>query len=426
MRRAARTARTHRPPRPFPPCAGAIDGPGLGAGDRAPPDLRPGMRKSPPFPFLFSHLPPQPDGGKDFLGDVGDGGLALEGVGVEVAHGGLVWARVGVAGVVWCGVVWCGGRAWTAAAHATGSRGVCSWARGERRAGPRIRPTKKRKKKTDGRPQRGVRRHRRVPGPGRRHRGRARPAGPGLPRAGDDAGRAVARRLLGAGDPHALDGGQPLAGLVLALSGQSGQRGAAAWAGLGVRGDDLTGGLVSLGVWPRGWAVPAGEVATLPPRTLTNVVWAPPSVPGSWVFVTENPSVLSAAASSSVAGRAHVLCTYGTVSALEAGAVGRLVAAGWQIAVRADFDAAGLGIVRALRQAAPTAVTWRMDADAYELGASRGGGLPLPAEVTDCWDQDLLEVMHARGLAVFEESLLPELLADLDVGVPRSDTADVR
>ena len=241
-----------------------------------------------------------------------------------------------------------------------------------------------------------------------------------------DAGRAVDRRLLVAGDPHALDGGQPLAGLVLALSGQSGQRGAAAWAGLGVRGDDLTGGLVSLGVWPRGWAVPAGEVATLPPRTLTNVVWAPPSVPGSWVFVTENPSVLSAAASSSVAGRAHVLCTYGTVSALEAGAVGRLVAAGWQIAVRADFDAAGLGIVRALRQAAPTAVTWRMDADAYELGASRGGGLPLPAEVTDCWDQDLLEVMHARGLAVFEESLLPELLADLDVGVPRSDTADVR
>ncbi len=234
-----------------------------------------------------------------------------------------------------------------------------------------------------------------------------------------EPGREVDRRTLVPGDPHALDAGSPLAGLVLALAGLAGRRGARTWETLGVFGDDLTGGLVSLGVWPKGWSLPDGAVATLPPRTLRDCVWQRPAVSGSWVFVTENPSVLTAAAASAASPRARVLCTSGTVSALEVEAVARLVSAGWRVAVRADFDGAGLAIAGALLAGVPGAVPWRMDAAHYELGRSRGGAAEVHVALASCWDDELRAAIAAAGVAVFEESLLPELLADVEVGAPR-------
>jgi hypothetical protein len=114
-----------------------------------------------------------------------------------------------------------------------------------------------------------------------------------------------------------------------------------------------------------------------------------------------------------------VLCTSGTVSALEVEAVARLVSAGWRVAVRADFDGAGLAIAGALLAGVPGAVPWRMDATHYELGRSRGGAAEVPVALASCWDDELRAAIAAAGVAVFEESLLPELLADVEVGAPR-------
>ncbi|WP_443042455.1 DUF2399 domain-containing protein [Streptomyces sp. B21-101] len=62
-------------------------------------------------------------------------------------------------------------------------------------------------------------------------------------------------------------------------------------------------------------------------------------------------------------GTVRPLCTVGTPSRTELDAVARLAATGWRIAVRADFDCAGLALVRAVIDAVPDAEVWRMTAD---------------------------------------------------------------
>lgn len=234
-------------------------------------------------------------------------------------------------------------------------------------------------------------------------------------------GRRADRRTLVAGRPHALDDGEPLAGLVHALTGVSGRRPRHAWDELGVDLDNLTGGLLAVGVYPQGWRLPAGSVVTLPPRELADLTWPTPPEPGAWVFVTENPSVLAAAADMTHQPHdAHVrmLCTFGTPSAVETAAVGRLSDAGWEIAVRADFDPSGLAHVRMLLAAAPAATPWRMHAADYL--ASRPGcseGLTVDPGETP-WDAGLADVMSQAGARAYEEDLLTELLLDLRQGHP--------
>src|SRR5262249_32375052 len=104
------------------------------------------------------------------------------------------------------------------------------------------------------------------------------------------------RRTLVATDPHALDDGKPLPGLVFALTRATRLRPGAAWNSLGVDCDDLTGGLLALGIHPVGWSLPSATVVTVPPYELARCNWPPPSEPDRWVFVTENPSVVKAAA----------------------------------------------------------------------------------------------------------------------------------
>lgn len=72
---------------------------------------------------------------------------------------------------------------------------------------------------------------------------------------------------------------------------------------LGVRCDDIVGGLTTVGITPAGWTVPDRTPVTLPPRVLATCDWPTGAAP---VFVTENPSVLSAAVDS---GSASVVCT---------------------------------------------------------------------------------------------------------------------
>ena len=235
------------------------------------------------------------------------------------------------------------------------------------------------------------------------------------------------RRVLVPGEPHALDEGTPLAGATLCLltalgliSADPGTAARALWDQVGVDFDDLMGGLATLGFYPGGWELPPSAICTLPPRELSRVAWpAPPGGDGS-VFVTENPSVLAAAADlveqESGIGPVRLVCTLGTPSALEIAALARAAVAGWRVAVRADFDPAGIRHVTALLAGIPGATPWRMSLRDLErsvpVASSPGPIPPTP------WDESVGRAMLDGGCIAFEEALLPELLDDLRQGEP--------
>jgi uncharacterized protein (TIGR02679 family) len=144
-----------------------------------------------------------------------------------------------------------------------------------------------------------------------------------------------------------------------------------------------------------------------------------------WVFVTENPSVVTAAtalAAKSPHAPVRLLCTVGTPSALEVTAVAALADAGWRVAVRADFDPSGLAHMRTLMSACPAAVPWRMHAADYTKStqtAVRTEEVRLAITEADTpWDRTLAHAMIRTGSPGYEEALLQELLADLAQGQP--------
>jgi uncharacterized protein (TIGR02679 family) len=244
-----------------------------------------------------------------------------------------------------------------------------------------------------------------------------------------ETGARLDRRLLATKvtrNPHALDDGQPLTALVLAMLAADGvtsftQRPRQAWAAVGVNCDDLTGGLIAIGIHPDGWHLPADAAVTLPPRELTRCRWPPGLAAGAWTFVTENPSVASAAADLAATGIAlRLLCMSGTPSALEVAAIARLSEAGWRVAVRADFDDAGIAHVAAVLRAAPSACPWRMHTSDYYESLRDGATVPLPQVPDTPWEPGLASAMRARKLATFEEALMSDLLSDLRHGEPSS------
>lgn len=241
-----------------------------------------------------------------------------------------------------------------------------------------------------------------------------------LPGAGAHLDR---RRLAEAatGDPHALDEATALAGLVLAVLSvagvvPAGSRTRAAWSAVAVDLDDLTGGLLTLGLRPAGWSLPHEAIITLPPKVLNTVQWASPPRPGSTVFITENPSVIAAAADRAQTTPVYFVCTSGTPAASEIAALSDLVATGWNVLIRADFDVAGIEHVRALLHGIPGSQPWRMDADEYErLAQTERASVRLLGSVSETpWDRRLQQVMSEYGVAVYEESLLADLLEDLE------------
>jgi uncharacterized protein (TIGR02679 family) len=243
------------------------------------------------------------------------------------------------------------------------------------------------------------------------------------------AGQRIDRRRLAAevtGDPHALDHGSSLAGLVAGILSAAGKidsrlRPGAAWASVGVDCDDIVGGLTTVGMLPVGWVVPQGALTTLPPRELKTCNWPAPPARAGWVFVTENPSIASAAADLAATGViVHLLCMSGTPSAIEVAAMSRLAQLGWRVAVRADFDAAGVAHVNAVRSAIADAVAWRMSVDDY-ASALPGDvlGLPILGNIPDaCWDTGLSRAMRERGVPIYEEAFLSLLMTDLRNGSP--------
>ncbi|MBT2526982.1 DUF2399 domain-containing protein [Streptomyces sp. ISL-99] len=241
------------------------------------------------------------------------------------------------------------------------------------------------------------------------------------------------RRVLAhaaTGNPHTLDPGSDLACLVIAEATAAGRTDAGApareaWARLGIDLDAFTGGLLTLGVHPEGWHIPPRQPIVLTPWVLRHALWpGPRNSDNPYVFISENPSV-AAAALDCPPGSVRLLCTIGTPSAVEIDAIARLAASGWRIAVRADFDCAGLALVRAVLRTVPEAQVWGMTAADYVTALHptpfEPGALDIDRLGDTPWDPTLVAAIRAHGRPAYEEAFIDQLLTDLRHGHPATN-----
>jgi uncharacterized protein (TIGR02679 family) len=208
---------------------------------------------------------------------------------------------------------------------------------------------------------------------------------------------ALAARSAG-GDAHALDRNRPLGRLLppalLTLEGSaprepsSVQEWRALWARVGVSCDELSSTALTLALRPhplaRGYLAGRLRAAARHGRpivlTLAELRAEPPRLSGRTLFVCENPSIIAAAADALGSRCPPLLCTGGRPNTAVAAVLDSAEAAGMAILVHADADAAGREIsAQLLRRRA--ARPWRTIAE--------------------------------TPLAIHEEALLDELLADL-------------
>jgi uncharacterized protein (TIGR02679 family) len=225
----------------------------------------------------------------------------------------------------------------------------------------------------------------------------------------------LAARALG--DAHALDDGRALTSLVLsairalaglpAASTASSEGRRQAWSAVGVALDELSSRVLTLGIESE----PPGEPMVL---TLRRVRRHPPTFTGGRVFVCENPSVIAAAADELGEHCPPIVCVEGQLSAAARALLTHLAAEGAHLAYHGDFDWGGIRIAAGVL-ALPNARPWRYDAESYFAAVRRGVGGPLangtPLETP--WDPALRTAIEEHAIRVEEESLIPELLADL-------------
>lgn len=229
------------------------------------------------------------------------------------------------------------------------------------------------------------------------------------------------------GDPHALDDGTPLAGLVLralaCLVGSDPPVGAeerrALWERMGVTGDQLSVTVLAAGLRSTGpGLVPhlgrlcadQGQAVSF---TLAQLRAAGRLTvdAGTTVHVVENPSVLALALAGFGVRCPPVVCTSGWPNGAAVLLLRMLAAAGARLRYHGDLDGEGIRIA-AYVSAKTSATPWRMSATDYRA-AARAVGPPV-GRVTDApWDDELGPAMRAHGVAVFEEQVVDLLLADL-------------
>jgi uncharacterized protein (TIGR02679 family) len=253
------------------------------------------------------------------------------------------------------------------------------------------------------------------------------------------------------GDPHALDGGQAVATLVLAvwrqidpqsepetgdtlsLSGDVDcirqdlrlEKGRDTWARAGVLVNELARPVVVLNL-PVGdgerTAHLAGEPGYLSLRVLMR---SPPSwaVAGQDVYVCENPNLLAIAADR-LGPRCHpMVCTDGMPAAAQDRLLSQLVQAGARLLYHGDFDWPGLRIGNYMIREYG-AQPWDFAAADYVAAVQKS---PRPGRWLDgvsafaSWDAELAPAMQGHKLAIAEESVADSLLQDLESSAHRPE-----
>jgi uncharacterized protein (TIGR02679 family) len=244
------------------------------------------------------------------------------------------------------------------------------------------------------------------------------------------------------GDAHALDGGQPVATLVVAAlrhrqmsvvtpeagvpdeatedaeRGQSPERVRDIWARVGVLVNELARPALYLNL-PVHSSSPqpgtGGEPGYLSLRRLlrTRFEWA---VEKKRVYVCENPNIVSIAADRLGPNCPPLVCTDGMPAAAQRVLLTQLAGAGAELHYHGDFDWAGIHIANHVMQSFSSR-PWRFGSCDYVEALALlpqkdrdlvGDGVPTP------WDPALLDHMRRHRLAVDEEAVAALLLGDLE------------
>ncbi len=227
-------------------------------------------------------------------------------------------------------------------------------------------------------------------------------------------------------DPHALDRGSLIEGLVLdALSialdrprPRDAESVRQLWEQVGLVPDLLSSTVTVLGLRPCGgdvladWLRHCADSSEPAAVTLSQLRRWPlaPLQASEVTYVVENPSLLSHAAAEKWRGP-PIICSSGRPTVAVVTLIRQLSAGGSTCRQHADFDAAGLGITAWMAERAGT-VPWLMSADAYcDAIAVKRHRVPLELAVPDTdWDLDLGLAMKTAGVAVYEEELRLTLL----------------
>ncbi|MFD7812968.1 TIGR02679 family protein [Streptomyces sp. NPDC059785] len=233
----------------------------------------------------------------------------------------------------------------------------------------------------------------------------------------------AARHLSGA---HALDEGTPLAALVLSglrcLTGFPDGSGAEwrreAWASAGLLKDDVSSTVLTLnlrGTPALDWTADAGEPAVLTLRSLTRHAQGVVLSGTGVVHVCENPAVLSAAADALGPACPPLACLQGQPSAAALTLLRALSAQGAEILYHGDFDWGGMRIATALGRGVAWR-PWRYGAADYRAAVCK---VAEPQELAGAsaatpWDPALAVALTEHGVRVEEETVLDDLLADLE------------
>lgn len=254
--------------------------------------------------------------------------------------------------------------------------------------------------------------------------------------------KGIARSQLAAevlGDAHALDNGEPVATIVLAVwrrvarrpddndiialtgdlqqGGASEQRIRDIWAGAGVLVNELARPALFLNIpiQPSGGNDSRDGEPTY--RSLRALLRSPPSwnVAGREVYVCENPNILAIAADQWGGDCAPLVCTEGMPAAAQQCLLSQLAQCGARLLYHGDFDWPGLRIGNYVMREFG-AEPWRFSASDYIVAvrALSNSGHRLQGKAAEAaWDTDLASAMQQHRLAVAEEAVASSLLQDL-------------
>lgn len=225
------------------------------------------------------------------------------------------------------------------------------------------------------------------------------------------------------GDAHGLDSGYPAAALVLrGIAFALGVAPAASaaerrelWQRVGVSTDEISGTVITWGLRPPGsdrWSGMMRERADLGLITHLTVHElhraADLTRPGEIIHACENPQVLQALASAGL--DRPLACVSGNPAA-----AGVVLLVRSTVRYHGDFDWPGIAIAR--RVFGLGARPWRFGHVDYAAGVERlppGNRLGLTGHAQPTpWDERLRAAMTAADVAVHEEALIDQLLADL-------------
>jgi uncharacterized protein (TIGR02679 family) len=258
--------------------------------------------------------------------------------------------------------------------------------------------------------------------------------------------KGVTRSQLAAsvlGDAHALDNGQAVATLVLAVrrrlgppspedeDGQaqpasdgpslrlgSAERARDIWARAGVLVNQLARPALFLNLPTKSTDGGGGRTGEPSYLSLRSLLRSPPywDVTGRRVFVCENPNLVAIAADRWGRYCAPLICTDGMPAASQRALLSQLAQADARLCYHGDFDWPGLRIGNHVMRAYG-AIPWRFSVVDYVAAArmapSRTQRLDGSA-VEASWDEALAKAMRELGIAIAEEATAAALLPDLD------------